>query len=398
MNKDEFLAYSARENMTQLRHAFNQNQEIDKPTPDYLTEEQAKADIAYLKFVLEQGYSGYTAFPKEKFDEAFINIVSKINEAIDLICFMDRIQEALAFITDGHLALTASQHAVGFYRHQDTYVTDMRVTNECIETVGHIECLPSLHNGEPCRLIGSKSYEEIGTIGVTVDGVFKTLPAHKIKSSPLCDNQLITFQEIAGVAYVRCSTFVGDAESELERVYEIGKQCSRYQHVIWDLSHNLGGNAAFAERFIEGLNDICISNETVYQVQSSLVHAKETGEVKEIAYDLATFKEAAPMQVGSYKGHLHIIINERVASSGESALVMCDCIETKTVYGCNSLGIGTYGDLLIYYLPYSNITVWCPHKVFDNQIRETKGYSPDIWLDTHEPLQEILRRIEQVHD
>lgn len=394
MNKENFLEHSAKENMINLRNAFNQNENIEKSTPDILTKEEAKSDIEYLKFVLEQGYSGYTFFPKDKFDVAFINIASKINDDMPLIRFMDIIKEELAFITDGHLALTANQHSIGFYRHQDTYVAEMKVTNEVVEAIGKTELLPSLNDGELCYLIASKSYEEINAICVNIDGVLKELPVHKIKSSTLCDNKLIEFKEIQGIAYVRCSTFIGDDECDFKEFYEVGKKCSSYKNVIWDLSNNLGGNSKFAERFINGLNEICISDEKVYQVQSSLVHAKETGEIKDVAYSLEIFKEPFPIKTGTYKGHLHIIINDRVASSGESALTMCDCIETKTVYGCNSLGIGTFGDLLIYYLPYSNITVWCPHKVFDNKIVETKGYNPDIWLDANAPLQEIIKIID----
>lgn len=394
MSKEFFLEHSAKENMVNLRSAFNQNKDIEKSTPNMLTKEEARFDLEYLKFVLEQGYSGYTFFPKDKFDRGFMNITSQINSDIPFIRFMDIIKKELAFITDGHLALTANQHSVGFYRHQDTYVTDIKVTNELIELIGKTELLPSLNKGERCCLVAQKSYDEINTVCVNIEGVFKKLPVHKIQSSTLCDNKLVEFKEIGEIAYVRCSTFIGDDEHHLEEIYELGKRCSNYKNVIWDLSNNLGGNSKFAEMFIKGLNKICISDEKVYQVQSSLVHAKETGEIKNISYSLEIFQQPSTMKTGAYKGHLHIIINDRVASSGESALTMCDCIETKTVYGCNSLGIGTFGDLLVYYLPYSNITVWCPHKVFDNKIEETKGYSPDIWLDTNNPLQEIIKTID----
>lgn len=393
MNKGFFLEHSAKDNMIHLRKAFNQNKNIEKLTPDSLTKEEARLDIEYLKFVLEQGYSGYTFYPKEKFDSAFININSKVHDNMPLVKFMDMIKEELGFITDGHLALTANQYSVGFYKHQDTYVAEMKVTNEVIETQGKTELLPSLNNGERCYLIAQKSYEEIKDISVNVNGVFKALPVHKIKSSTLCDNKLIEFKEVQGIGYVRCSTFIGDDQCDLETFYEVGKKCSKYKNVIWDLSNNLGGNSKFAEMFIKGLNGICTNDEKVYQVKSSLVHAKETGEIKDTTYSLDVFHEPSTMRSGAYKGHLHIIINERVASSGESALTMCGCIESKTVYGCNSLGIGTFGDLLIYYLPASNITVWCPHKVFENSIVETKGYTPDIWLDTNDPLQEIIKII-----
>lgn len=394
MSKEFFLKHSAKENMVNLRNSFNKGKNVEKSTPNMLTKEEAQFDLEYLKFILEQGYSGYTFFPKDKFDKGFINISSQINSEISLVKFMDIIKEELAFITDGHLALTSNQHSVGFYRHQDTYITDMKVINETIELIGKTELLPSLNKGEKCYLIAQKSYDEINTICVNIDGVFKELPVHKIQSSELRDNKLVEIKEIGEIIYVRCSTFIGDDADDLERFYELGKKCSNYKNVIWDLSNNLGGNSKFAEMFIKGLNKVCLSDETIYQVQSSLVHAKETGEIKDISYSLEIFQQPSTLKKGAYKGHLHVIINDRVASSGESALTMCECIQIKTVYGCNSLGIGTFGDLLIYYLPHSKITVWCPHKVFQNKIVETKGYSPDIWLDTNDPLQEIIKIID----
>ena len=62
-------------------------------------------------------------------------------------------------------------------------------------------------------------------------------------------------------------------------------------------------------------------------------------------------------------------------------------------YGCNSLGIGKFGDLCIYYLPNSKITLWCPQKVFDNSIEETVGYEPDIWVDNNDVVSEVIKHI-----
>ena len=95
----------------------------------------------------------------------------------------------------------------------------------------------------------------------------------------------------------------------------------------------------------------------------------------------------------SFKGTLHVIINNYVASSGESAVLMAKELKKTKVYGCNTLGIGQFGDLLVYYLPYSQMTIWCPHKVFQSCILETVGYEPDYWIDSIEPLECVLKFI-----
>ncbi|MDY2629557.1 MAG: hypothetical protein SOW08_14790 [Lachnospiraceae bacterium] len=81
-----------------------------------------------------------------------------------------------------------------------------------------------------------------------------------------------------------------------------------------------------------------------------------------------------------FDGTLHVIINNQVASSGELALVYAKSLPKVIFYGCNTLGIGQFGDLCIYYLPNSNVTLWCPQKVFNTVISETEGMKPDFWI------------------
>jgi hypothetical protein len=71
-----------------------------------------------------------------------------------------------------------------------------------------------------------------------------------------------------------------------------------------------------------------------------------------------------------------------VASSAEIAVAWAKTLHDVTFYGCNSLGIGRFGELCIYYLPNSKITLWCPQKVFDTNIVETVGFEPDYWIDS----------------
>lgn len=81
---------------------------------------------------------------------------------------------------------------------------------------------------------------------------------------------------------------------------------------------------------------------------------------------------------------LHVIVNDRVASSGESAVFMALSLPRVVLYGCNTLGIGRFGDLCVYTLPNSHITLWCPQKAFEQALEEGMGYEPDIWIDSHD--------------
>ena len=147
---------------------------------------------------------------------------------------------------------------------------------------------------------------------------------------------------------------------------------------------------------MKGLNGGCVDSSKILELQSTLVYAKESGEISSIPYHFTCQSSTPERYDDMYAGTLHVIINDRVASSAESAIIMAKSLPKVVFYGCNSMGIGRFGDLCIYYLPCSQITLWCPQKVFDNTIEETTGYTPDIWIDSIDTIQVVLQHIK--HD
>lgn len=410
MQNIDYLAYSANEPMVILRRKYNDGESLYKPTPAEITIDEALADVAYLRYIFENAYSGYTYHSKDTFDDAFISMEQEIKGSTEMIAvnsFIDLIASKLSFICDGHLSLTTETYGKGFYKKLQTYVSDIQIIREndiyrCVETGEEVELgddislFPTISNNEQeTFLIGIRSKNPIGEISVLVGSSKKTLPVHKIASKITNNETLIEEEYTDGIAIITCSSFVGNTDDHADIFFEIGKKCRSYNHVIWDLSNNLGGNSALPEHFLKGLNGGCIDSSKILELQSTLVSAKESGEISNIPYHF-TCKNGIPEQYDNlYKGKLHVIINDRVASSAESAIVMAKSLPNVLFYGCNSLGIGRFGDLCIYYLPYSQITVWCPQKVFDSMIEETVGYSPDIWIDSNNATQLVLRHINQ---
>ena len=407
----DFLKYSAKDNMQTIRQAYNQGENIKKETPEAITYNQAFDDIRYFQFILENGYSGYGDWGKDVFDRAFAELkeelttesLSNTSTLIPLPVFLDLIKKHFTFIFDGHLAITTDNYGISFYKPLKTFVSsfflkehsDGFIISESNKVLSFnnpsIKLFPTIKNREPGYLIGARSYHDLKSLEVFIDQETIAIPVHQIKSST-CEK--ITIQEktfFDQTAYVKSSTFIGDDPKDLAAMYKTGKDLRHYSNVIWDLSNNMGGNAEFAKQFITGLSDCCSDSNQTYQLESSLVHAKETGQIQEIPYGFKEIKEyenhAKP---SSFSGHLHIIINDSVASSGELAIKMTSCIENRTIYGCNTLGIGRFGDLLIYYLPYSKATVWCPHKIYESGIIKGQGYEPDVWLDAIDPLSHVL--------
>lgn len=409
MNDNKFLIYSAKEPMKLLRKKFNQGESLYNAVPDSVSCEEALEDISYVRFVMEHAYSGYTYYERSFFDNAFVameqtikrhSVPLTVNHLIDLIA------DHLSFLCDGHLSLTTEDYGRGFYQKLQTYVADIMltemdgqyvdtVTKETVEIVDNSRLFPTIsENGVQVFLVGKRSKKPVDEIELTVGGISKKLPVHKIKSKEPTAEILISENYDRTIAYITCSSFVGDNEDKLNEFYEIGKKCRNYQHVVWDLSNNLGGNSDFPKQFLLGLNGGCTDTSKVFELQSTLVHAKEHGEITDISYCLKNIPSVGVTGTALFNGKLHVIINDMVASSAESAIIMAASMQNVTFYGCNSLGIGRFGDLCIYYLPNSQATLWCPQKVFDNSIEETVGFEPDIWIDSSDVTSLVTKNIQ----
>jgi hypothetical protein len=415
----DYLKYSALENMMALKTALINGENINKETPSKISITDAFEDLDYFRYVIENGYSGYSFYPKQKFDTAFMQIKDylkslqqnqsiKTNDWIDLLC------NALEFITDGHMAITTRIYSRGFYHPLTTYVADTmvienmgkyveRVTGKEItlnEKSDELQLLPSLNErGGKYYLVGIRSRNEINHIQVCLDGKPVTLSVHKIQSSAITGKLLSETEFSKDTAYVMTPSFQGNYPYELERLYEIGKQYRGYKNVIWDLSNNGGGNSDYVLAFLRGLNSKCYYEIETQILQSSLTHAKYTGEIKELAYKLVTDNDAQHYEYeNAFHGKLYVIVNERVASSGEIAVILSKKLENCTIFGCNTSGRGRFQDIMPYFMPKSHITFWCPHKLSMIEIEETVGYSPDYWIDSTSVKSVLIRYLNTFND
>ena len=407
MDFTEFIDYSSKEPMILLRKKFNNGEDIYKATPKTITAKEAMTDVMYTKYVFENAYSGYSYCKKDLFDNAFDRMIKLLQNSTELTPnqLIDLISSNLSFISDGHLALTTSDYGKGFYEKLQTYVSDMIVckrgssyydviTGKQVRFKSPVRAFPTLCKGsEEGFLIGVRSKEPTEKITVKLGNDTEILSVHKILSEKDEKEVLVEERYEDGFAIIKCSSFVGDDEKLMKKLYEVGKNCRKYPHVVWDLSNNLGGNSEFPKHFLSGLYGDVADSVKIFELQSSLVCAKETGEIKSVSYGLMEIPHEPAKRRDLFKGELHVIINDRVASSAETAVCWAAACPNVTFYGCNSLGIGRFGDLCIYYLPKSQILLWLPQKVFDMGIRETVGFEPDYCIDSKNVVSSVLEKI-----
>lgn len=404
MKESEFLRYSAQTPMKELRRRFNQGQTLEQPAPEFVSRGEALEDVAYVRFVLCQAYSGYSYYPKSLFDRAFTNLERELQKGeaqVRVRNLMDWMGRQLSFLTDGHLSLTIPEYGVGFYQKCQTYVTDLNLeerdgayfdtaTGRQVTLGQGLRLFPSWGGH---FLAGQRSKTALTEVGLTIGGRKERLPVHKIQSLPSGDEVLIRAEYDGTIAHVVSSSFVGDDPEALAKCCEIGRKCREYPHVIWDLSNNLGGNSEFARQFLLGLSGVRPSMGRVLSLNSTLVHAKEWGEIQEQPYGFAQEPQEPEEGACLFHGTLHVIVNDRVASSGESAVFMALSLPRVALYGCNTLGIGRFGDLCVYTLPNSHITLWCPQKAFEQAPEEGMGYEPGVWIDSQEVAEAVKRYV-----
>lgn len=407
MNCSEYLEHSAKEPMTILRRKFNDGESLYKSTPEALSVDAAREDVLYVQYVLENAYSGYSYYDETLFRTAFDSILKELstfekvspNALIDLIC------THLSFISDGHLSLSTQDYGKGFYKKVQTYVSDLIIT----ETDG---CYFDLHTGKQisfdntlrifptivndasnAHLVGIRSKDTVEEISLGIGNKQETLPVHKIKSQAIKEDSLVEECYLGDIAIITCSNFIGDSDESLNKLHEIGRKCRKFKHVIWNLSNNLGGNSELPKQFLLGLTGGFNDTLKFLELRSTLVHAKEYGNIQDVPYHFEPVYNEQTKRSDLFKGELHVIINDMVASSAEIAIAWAASLPRVTFYGCNSLGIGCFGDLCVYYLPNSQITLWCPQKVFDTNIVETVGFEPDFWIDNNDVVSSVLKRI-----
>jgi hypothetical protein len=102
--------------------------------------------------------------------------------------------------------------------------------------------------------------------------------------------------------------------------------------------------------------------------------------------------EAPDRATAPYAGRLFVLIDNGVASSGESFATIAMEMAGAVLLGENTAGFGTYGNVKHFELPHSLLQVRYGYTKFANAgspFREGVGFFPDYWLDTEDPVSAV---------
>ena len=426
----------------------------DAGCPDSITAEEALKDADMLAYILENGYSGYHYWMGRgvDFDAAF-DSVRALAEGGGMVSVADMeatIAEGLSGIQDGHLRMTG-QASHAFLQRKCPYFADVIV--EPAKEAGFDErpvyvVVQSLTQGvEPGMVYsgpedklfpilsreGTRQYQ-LGVLSreYTTRAAFSflaapgsemtttlMLPLHecRLNRAENWTGPVFSNAEIDGVHVVAVRSFGYQHDAVMREFVQSGEELADSDRLVVDITGNGGGNSEYPRDFVSGLNggvaqwrlyyaDLCSPatvgaaagipvtegmaesrEEYIEQMRQTLQRLRE----RPVRNWLNVVEEVPPRRTGSYGGRFVLLTDRNVASSGEAFIDYARSIPEAVVVGENSAGIGTFGDVLQYWLPNSRIRLQVPHKIFLMPgFGEGVGFAPDYWLDSSSPVEEVV--------
>lgn len=185
------------------------------------------------------------------------------------------------------------------------------------------------------------------------DGHFAINP-NNIESEP--SDFAIRHTTFHGIPMIQCRKFYADIPAEKAELEQFSSSFSYYQNddpLIIDLRDNPGGSDCYIWDFLVGLFGIepdypCIFVQKYSQLFGEFADLEKRG-IHSSESDGVRIKD---------KKQIYVLINERTASSGESAVAYLKTIANTVIVGTNTAGCFTCGNCMTIYLPYSHLPVY----------------------------------------
>jgi len=407
--------------------------------PVTITNEQARADIDMLEYLFDHAYSGKEYWSGKGVD--FPGMIAELRNhaagsgTFPVATFEEVIPRRLAQIQDGHLGLGGLKYH-RFFRHTDAFFADLLVekqndsfividsqiaglaAGEAIR-IGKENLFPTLSpRGKEHFLVGLLSASSSAFLQIQgTNGSPFQLPLHRCRLSNYADDDTSVFSStsLEGVPHIRVQSFSGDYNKQLEEFEKSALSLTEKPAIILNLLGNGGGSEIYGTNWLTNLNGKVASSRIGAELKSPPIVESWANEnldelppflqewVKDARIQLEILKKnpqknwsvwysPASSEVGTYSGKLIVLMDRWVASSGEGTVGHSKAVKDLLLIGENSAGIGTFGEIRYYLLPNSQISLSLPSKIFlEPGVLEGKGFLPDLWLDTSDPLAELVR-------
>lgn len=375
--------------------------------------QDAIEDVNNIFLLLECSYCGYEYYSaRYNFNQVKSKLINEISSnyvetisAIDLCKILHQFLASL--LNDGHVAVAYGDFEGDFLQSYNPYVTKVVVEKEDEQYIIIKSEELSLLNTRLCRsdiqgelfpTLIPGHYTDCFLIGIYAleDPEYINIAGHKCKTHLLrsCNisskcSKLYSVEEELDYTIFTNSSYQIYEEFEMHKnnFLKIGMTSASKQYIIWNISGNHGGNSAYPEAFLLGLNGY-IQNE----LDTAILHSPSLGNSEyEKYYEFKKAKETKKSK-STFDGTVYIVMDKATGSSAELAVTFSKLSNDTVTIGSPSAGVGLFGEVRPYRLPSSGIFVLLPYKLFyEADFEVGKGKMPDYWIDNENPVDYLLQ-------
>jgi len=416
---------------------------MDLPIPGLLTKKQALEDIELFEYLFKTSYSGYEYWIKLGIDfESYFFQLRDFAEQKDTLTIAEFEREwtkILNLINDGHIGLEG-KNGYGAYKHKSVYFCDIvvaeteagayKVINSRFEPVkaGDLFTQDNATNflfktlspaGENHFLVGVFSYQPVSTQKLSFNNQSIAIDFYENRLGFVKNNSsgLYHIEKVNTIPVVHVSSFANEIYPVMEEFMEAGHQLKNEKYLIANVMNNGGGSSLFPQTFIGNLNGRLqwdtywgeLSSPPIieyfagYSLGSKAAQSPGFRKMIEKNRNLVESFKIAPKRKwvcskndefaetgDEYEGTLFVLTNRNVLSAGEAFVGASACVKNRILIGENTGGSGMFSSACEYYLPNSKFIAKLPrHFILIPDFEECRGFLPDYWINTTEPLKEI---------
>jgi hypothetical protein len=414
-----------------------------EPVPDFITKKEALEDIEIFEYLVNTSYSGleYWSYHGADFKSYFSKLRAFVNQkdTIPIGGFEEEWVKFLDLIRDGHISLIGKKRHDA-YEHKSVYYCDI-VVEETYK--GKFKVIDSRFDsvrvgdlftqkdpekylfktlsppGKNHYLIGTLSYNPVNPQQISFNNRIIEVPffESRLTFAKFNDTAPFYIERKNNIPIVRVSSFANEIYPDMKKFMESGNYLKNEKQIIVNLMNNGGGASLFPQTFMENLNGTTLwesywatlSSPSIikyyaeYDLNSPaaasphfrnliLSSKKELLNYRNSPYKIWEFSSTSNKNLpGNYNGMMIVLANRNVLSGGEAFIGASQSVENRIVVGENSGGSGMFSSACGYYLPNSKFIADLPqHFILIPGFEECIGFFPDYWLNTNEPLKEIL--------
>lgn len=416
---------------------YSKDKTINKPTK--ITKSQAISDVDFIFNVIKYSYAGYVYFGGDsmflKAKDDIINTINKYNnDTISVYEFGKILLENIKFIKDKHFTINGnspmssivyySNENVELNKSEEGYYTLKNKEKYYIKSINGSESIDEYlklsinKSGDLCYYLGK--LDNINTdhrLKVVLSSSNKEIVeyielSHKNKSITYGDYKYIVKDKIPIITISRM--YEKSPEDKISQLFpESANLIKRYPIAIIDVRGNQGGKDIMPIEWFKNYTGevpsfqkeqiLLYSRINNYISKKELESMSYEGQIEELQDDYKREVKRASSNENKWylyeseekrfqnKKLIFVLIDECVASSGESFVRYLKTLDNVILVGTNTSGASVSNKFNKTYLPNSKIEFEFGNNIMIfNDTQEGIGFAPDIWSNDSDILENVI--------